>query len=191
LTGGRSVACGWIGAFGTAFLSHRNSFVMGAFFLGGHPAMHGCSDMLVTSAVRDTIATFNLAPRAINMMQKRVPRRHHTQGPDVPEPRTTLAYYSSAVTAMELTATLEIAFDSFPEELASKIGNAVSMVGGIPLFGPYSGILIGVGLAIKLISNLANALVDARPEFTETIRLLRISCARRSGSPSRIQGHFP
>jgi hypothetical protein len=131
----------------------------------------GKKDMLLTSAVRDPFTTFNLATRAINLMPKRVPRKAHIKGPAATENGTELVYYINALTAQALTLTFDMAFDDFPDELVNEIGGAITTAGGIPIFGPYSGILLGVGMAVKLISKFANALVDARPEFTVTEKL--------------------
>ena len=64
-----------------------------------------------------------------------------------------------------------MAFDDYPDELIDKISGAITTAGGVPVFGPYSGILLAVGSAIKLVSKLANALIDSRPEFSVTERL--------------------
>lgn len=131
----------------------------------------GKADMLLTSAVRDAFTTFNQAPRAINLMPKRVPRKSRITGPAATENGTPLVYYVPALTAQSLTLTLDLAFDDFPDELVDRIGGAISTTGSIPVFGPYSGILLAVGQAIKLVSRLANALVDSRPDFSVTERL--------------------
>lgn len=131
----------------------------------------GKKDMLLTSAIRDPFTTFNLATRAINLMPKRVGRKEHITGPKATENGTELVYYINALTAQSLTLTFDMAFDDFPDELVDQIGSAITTAGGIPVFGPYSGIILGVGTAVKLISKLANALVDARPEFSVTEKL--------------------
>jgi hypothetical protein len=131
----------------------------------------GKADMLLTSAVRDPFVTFNQAPRAINLMPKRVPRRSRITGPAATENGTPLVYYVPALTAQSLTLTLDLSFDDFPDELVDQIGGAITGAAGIPIFGPYNGILLAVGQAIKLVSRLANALVDSRPDFSVTERL--------------------
>lgn len=128
-------------------------------------------DMLLTSAIRDPYTTFNMAPRAINLTKRRLAARTDIIGPDAPEDGTPLVYYSPAVTSQSLTVTFDLAFDDFPDELVGKIAQAVSAAGSIPVFGPYSGVLIGAGTAIKLISSLANALTDSTPDFSATERL--------------------
>ena len=151
------------------------SIILRHLYTGGFPkgSVFGSvrKDMLVTSAVRDTFATFNMAPRAINYTKRHITVQSHIKGPAATEDGTPLVYYSPAVTAMSTNATFEMSFDDFPAELVGKIGNAITSAGGIPVFGPYSGVLIGVGAAIKLVSSLASDLVDSRPEFTETERL--------------------
>jgi hypothetical protein len=129
------------------------------------------SDLLITSAVRDVFATFNAAPRAINMLRRRVPHHSTLAGIDATENGTPLIYYSPAVTQVSTTATIELSFDDYPDELVSRIGNAIVTAGGIPLFGPYGAVLIGVGLAMKLVSTVVNALTDSKPEFSISERL--------------------
>jgi hypothetical protein len=129
------------------------------------------SDILITSAVRDVFATFNAAPRAVNMLRRRITRRTVLSGIDATESGTPLIYYSPAVTQVSTTATVELSFDDYPDELVSRIGNAIVTAGGIPLFGPYGAVLIGVGLAMKLVSTVVNALTDAKPEFSISERL--------------------
>jgi hypothetical protein len=131
----------------------------------------GKKDMLLTSAIRDPFTTFNLAPRAINLMPKRVPKRAHIRSATATENGTELVYYISALTAQSLAVTFDMAFDDFPDELVDRIGGAIGTAGSIPVFGPYSGCLVGVGTAIKLVSKFVNALVDARPDFSVTERL--------------------
>jgi hypothetical protein len=128
-------------------------------------------DSLLTTAVRDVFTTFNAAPRAVNFMKRRIPRKTNIAGVDATESGTPLVFYSPAVTTVSTTATVEMAFDDYPDELVSRIGGAIVSAGGIPLFGPYGPVLIGVGLAIKLVSSVVNALSDSRGEFSVSERL--------------------
>ena len=122
--------------------------------------------MLLTSAVRDAIATFNMAPRAINLMPKGVRKKSHLQGTAATENGTDLIYYVNALTAQSLTVTIDVAFDDFPEELVNQVAGMICGAGAIPLFGPYNGVLLGVRTAIKLVSKLVRSLADARPDLT-------------------------
>ena len=131
----------------------------------------GKKDMLLTTAVRDPFMTFNMAPRAINLMPRRVAQKAHIRGAAATANGTELVYYINALTAQSLALTFDMSFDDFPDELCERIGGAISIAGSIPVFGPYSGVLIAAGAAIKLMGRLVNALVDARPEFTVTERL--------------------
>jgi hypothetical protein len=128
-------------------------------------------DFLLTSAVKDVFTTFNAAPRAVNMVRRRVTPGTGIAGLDATENGTPLVYYSPAVTTVSTTATVEMAFDDYPDELVSRIGNAISTAGGIPLFGPYGPVMIGVGLAIKLVSTVVNVLSDVKAEFSVSERL--------------------
>jgi hypothetical protein len=128
-------------------------------------------DVLLTSAVRDVFTTFNAAPRAINLMKRRIPRGTHIAGVDATESGTPLVFYTAAVTMVSTTATIELSFDDYPDEFVSRIGSAMVSTGGIPLFGPYGPVILGVGLAIKLVSSVLNAISDSRPEFKVSERL--------------------
>ena len=128
-------------------------------------------DVLLSSAVRDVFTTFNAAPRAVNMLKRRIAPRTHIAGLDATESGTPLIYYSPAITTVSTTATIEMSFDDFPDELVSRIGGAIASAGGIPLFGPYGPVMIGVGLAMKLVSTVVNALSDSRAEFSVSERL--------------------
>lgn len=128
-------------------------------------------DVLITSAVRDVFGTFSAAPRAINILRRRVSRGSNITGVEANESGTPLVFYSPAVTAVSTTATIEMAFDDYPDELVSRIGGAMVSGGSIPLFGPYGGAIIGVGLAVKLVSSLINSLSDSKAEFGVSERL--------------------
>jgi hypothetical protein len=121
--------------------------------------------------VRDVFTTFNAAPRAVNIVKRRVPHHTNISGVDATESGTPLIFYTPAVTAISATATIELSCDDFPDELVSRIGGAIVSAGGIPLFGPYGPVMIGVGLAMKLVSSAVNALTDSRPDFSVSERL--------------------
>ena len=151
------------------------SIILRHAYTGRYPksGMFGPSrkDILLTSAVRDVFATFNAAPRAVNIVKRRIPSGSSITGVDATDNGTPLIYYSPAMTSVSTTATIELSFDDFPDELVSRIGNAIVSTGGIPLFGPYGAVMIGVGLAIKLVSNIVNTLSDSRAEFSVSERL--------------------
>ena len=128
-------------------------------------------DLLVTTAVRDVFTTFNAAPRAINILKRRISQRTDIKGLDATESGTPLVFYSPAVTMVSTTATVEMSFDDFPDQLVTRIGSAIASAGGIPLFGPYGPVMIGVGHAIKLASTVVNSLSDATAEFSVSERL--------------------
>ncbi len=128
-------------------------------------------DLLISSAVRDVFTTFNAAPRAVNIIKRRLPKGSSITGVNATESGTPLVFYSPAVTMVSTTVTVEMSFDDYPDELVSRIGNAIVSAGGIPLFGPYGPVMIGVGLAIKLVSTVVNALTDSKAEFSVSERL--------------------
>jgi hypothetical protein len=144
---------------------YTGRFPKGSLFGGAR------KDVLLTSAVRDVFTTFNAAPRAVNMIKRRIAPKSGITGVDATENGTQLVFYSPAVTMVSTTATVEMSFDDYPDELVSRIGSAISTAGTIPLFGPYGPVMIGVGMAIKLASTVVNTLTDSRAEFSVTERL--------------------
>lgn len=128
-------------------------------------------DFLLSTAVRDVFATFSAAPRAVNILKRRVPVRSDIASLAATESGTPLVYYSPAVTNVSTTVTVEMSFDDFPDVLVSQIGGAISAAGGIPLFGPYGPVMIGVGTAMKVLSSLVNSISDNKPEFSVSERL--------------------
>ncbi|MFN7919989.1 MAG: hypothetical protein U0Q16_07830 [Bryobacteraceae bacterium] len=125
----------------------------------------GRKEMLLTSAVKDMV-TFNAAPRALNVLKKRVPAKSNMMGPSATEEGTAVVFYSPAVTSPSTSIAFDIFFNDFNNELVGKVGDAFSSAAGLPIFGPYSGVLLAAGLAIKLGGNLADSLVDGGPEQT-------------------------
>ena len=150
------------------------SIIIRHVYTGKFPASSFLSsrkDVLVTSAVRDVFATFNAAPRAINLLKRRIASRADMFGIDATESGTPLVFYTPAVTSVSTTATFEMSFDDFPDELVTRVSNAITTAGNVPVFGPYGPVLIGVGLAIKLAASAVNALSDSKAEFSVSERL--------------------
>src|SRR4051812_33936040 len=71
---------------------YTGRFPKGAVFGGSR------RDLLLTSAVRDVLTTFNAAPRAINILKRRIPHRSDIKGVDATENGTPLVFYTPAVT---------------------------------------------------------------------------------------------
>ncbi len=151
------------------------SIIVRHIYTGRFPnaSMFGASrkDLLLTSAVRDVFTTFSAAPRAINILKRQIARSTNIKGVDATESGTPLIFYTPAVTMVSSTATIELSFDDYSDELVSRIGSAITSAGGIPLFGPYGSVMIGVGLAIKLVSSVVNTVADAKAEFSVSERL--------------------
>lgn len=151
------------------------SIILRHLYTGRYPKGSAFSgsrrDVLITSAVRDVFTTFNAAPRAVNILKRRVPAGSDIGGIDATESGTPLIFYTPAVTMVSTTVTLEMAFDDFPDELVSRVGGAIASAGGVPLFGPYGPVMIGVGMAIKMASSVVNSLADSRAEFSVSERL--------------------
>lgn len=85
-------------------------------FTGNTPRtwLDKAKDMLITSAFK-SIATFNEAPRAVNLLRQQVKPFSHIQW-RAGDKGTPLAFYTPAVAEPATFATFEIVFDDFPDE---------------------------------------------------------------------------
>lgn len=127
-------------------------------------------DLLLTTAIKGQ-TFFDAAPRAINFHVPRVAQRSTLGTPAATDQGTSLVYYSPAITEPTLTLTLDLAFDSFPDELIRKIGGGFQGLAGLPIFAPYAGyLLIGSQLA-TLGADAGKALLEggADASFTDTL----------------------
>jgi hypothetical protein len=60
-----------------------------------------------------------------------------------------------------------MSFDSFDTRLFDTVGSLFQAAAGIPIFAPQQGILMAAGLITKLVSSIANSIIDRRPRFKE------------------------
>jgi hypothetical protein len=138
-------------------------------YTGQHPrsAFGKSRDMLAMSAMKG-LGVYNAAPRAVNFLKKDVTRTSSIQFAGAAEEGTPLVYYSPALTQPDSVVTVEVVFDEFPKESMDKVGGAFSSLAGVPMFAPYSGVLLAAGLLIKLVGKIGEAIVDGDPAFRST-----------------------
>jgi len=137
---------------------------------GGFGGFDRTKDMLVTSAMK-SIATFNAASRAVNLLKKHVKARYDCRGPDAVEEGTVLVYYSPALTEKNTILTLELGFDEFPNELFEIVSEGFKQVAGIPLFMSANSYLLGASAITRLLGNIGSRLFDHSPVFKATDQL--------------------
>ena len=131
-------------------------------------------DMLVTTAIKSS-ASFNAAPRAVNIVQKNVAAGHNVKNPAATGNGTSLVYYSPALTETNTLLTVELGFDEFPDELFGIVAQALTQAAGIPLFVSASAHLLTASAITKLAGRLGSLMFDRSPVFqaTEPLSFLR------------------
>ena len=138
-------------------------------------AIFGYNDgLLVSSAIR-SIATFNAAPRAVNMLKKKVSKHTNLDTPVATEDGTPLVYYTPALTETNTVMTIEFIFDEFPQKMVDSIAKAFGTAAAIPIFAAQSTYLVAAGVVTSLVGRLAEHLFDGRAPFsvTESLSFLR------------------
>jgi len=130
-------------------------------------------DMLVSSAFK-SIATFDEAPRAVNLLQRKVKPKTNAEWEAVGK-GTPLAFYTPAVAEPATLATFEIVFDNFPNEILEKLSGAISDAGAIPVFAPQKLYFLAASFILKLVASGGHSLFDGDIAFsaTETIAFAR------------------
>lgn len=138
-------------------------------------AIFGYNDgMLITSAIR-SIATFNAAPRAVNVLKKKVSKHTNMDIPIATEEGTPLIFYTPALTEPNTVMTIEFIFDEFPQKVVESIAKAFSTAAAIPIFAAKSTYLVAAGVVTSLVGRIAEHLFDGRAPFsvTESLSFLR------------------
>ena len=130
-------------------------------------------DMLLTSAFK-SLATFNQAPRAVNLLRRGVEAGNNIRWSAI-DKGMPLAFYTRAVSELASTATFEMVFDEFPDDTLSKLGDAVVAASGVPLFAAQSIYLLAAGSLLKLFARAGHTVFDGDVAFrsSETITFLR------------------
>jgi hypothetical protein len=130
-------------------------------------------DMIVSSAFK-SIATFDEAPRAVNLLERKVKPKTNAEWKAVGK-GTPLAFYTPAVAEPATLATFEFVFDNFPNEILEKLGGAIAEAGAIPVFAPQKLYFLAASFILKLVASGGHSLFDGDIAFsaTETIAFAR------------------
>lgn len=132
-------------------------------YTGRYPR-RGSRAMLVTSAIKG-LEQAKSAPRALNLLE---PTRSKCDiaVPLATHPGTRLVYYQPALTGLRAALQVDISFERIDNESIQRIGGYVIAAGGIPLFAPLTGYLLGVGIGIRIVGRLLKTFRDRAPECT-------------------------
>ncbi|HEX2254411.1 MAG TPA: hypothetical protein VHQ65_14175 [Thermoanaerobaculia bacterium] len=125
---------------------------------------------LVTSAVKSW-QSFDMQPRALNILKRGVKKRETILGPAATEEGTPLVFYSPALVDRSLIVTFELAFDDVNEAVIQAVGAVFQVAAGLPVFVSAAPHLLAASALFRLGGQIANALFDGRAEFQGTENL--------------------
>jgi hypothetical protein len=149
------------------------SIVLRQVYTGRFPEKHLFSStkpMLLTTAIKD-ISTTSAAVRAVNIVKDSVQPNSSISGPSASAEGTNLVYYSPAVVSPLINISVELIFQDFDAEIFSRASQLFQNLGGVPIFMPASGYLMGASTVLKLAGNIGQALLDGRPVLSETMQI--------------------
>ncbi len=149
------------------------SIVLRQVYTGQFPQKHLFSStkpMLLTTAIKD-ISTTSAAVRAVNIVKDKVSPHSSMAGPAATAEGTNLIYYSPAVVSPLINITVEMIFQDFDPQIFSRASQLFQNLGGVPIFMPASGYLMGASTVLKLAGNVGQALFDGQPVLSETMQL--------------------
>jgi hypothetical protein len=149
------------------------SIVLRQVYTGRYPEKHLFSNskpMLLTTALKD-ITTTSAAVRAVNIVKDKVQPGKSFSGPAASAEGTNLVYYSPAVASPLITITVELVFQDLDPQIFDRASQLFSNLGGIPIFMPASGYLMGASTVLKLAGNIGQALLDGQPVLSESMQL--------------------
>ncbi len=127
-------------------------------------------DVLVTSGLR-AFQTFEAAPRAVHMLERRAKRRSFLKAKAV-ESGSPLVYYTPAVTDASALFSIELSSDrEFNEQLGEAFAKAVRAAGVLPVFAPAAPYLIAAGTAIPIVTKAAQLLARPQTFYAEHVEL--------------------
>jgi hypothetical protein len=169
----RKAATGTPTPFSAIGLGHPLSIEIAYVHTGGlssRGVFGGAPGMLITSAVK-RLPVFDSAPRAVNLIVKRVPENLQFADIAADTVGTPLVYYSPALTDRGTAVTVELVFDRFSEDDLTRVGTLLGTAAGLPMFAPASAYLMAGGVLVKLFSKFAEYLTDGRQSFSETLSI--------------------
>jgi hypothetical protein len=127
------------------------------------------SDILCVSGAKAP-ETFDATPRAINLLEQKVPEKTYLEFSAL-NACTPYIYYKKAMDTDTINITIELAANSFNEEILSTISNLLGKAAGLPLFMPVSGKLLAGTQLVNIIASGANDLFASGPFLSETITI--------------------
>jgi len=142
-------------------------------YTGRFPQKHLLSNsrpMLLTTALKD-ITTTSAAVRAVNIVKDKVQPGKSFSGPAASAEGTNLVYYSPAVASPLITITVELIFQDLDPQIFDRASQLFGSLGGIPIFMPASGYLMGASTILKLAGNIGQALLDGQPVLSESMQI--------------------
>src|SRR5277367_2030393 len=149
------------------------SIVLRQVYTGRFPQKHLLSNskpMLLTTALKD-ITTTSAAVRAVNIVKDKVQPGNTFSGPAASAEGTSLVYYSPAVASPLITVTVELIFQDLDPQIFDRASQLFGSLGGIPIFMPASGYLMGASTILKLAGNIGQALLDGQPVLSESMQI--------------------
>jgi len=128
-------------------------------FLGGK------KDIMIVSGVK-AYNTYGAAPKAINMIKKKVADNKylHMGAFDEGSP---IVYYSPAVDVSTTFCSFHLVADTFNEETFGIVSNLFSSAGGLPIFAPAAPFLLAGSVISGMIGNIGKAIFESKPFMTE------------------------
>lgn len=127
---------------------------------------------LVSSAVKSW-QTFDMQPRAFNILKQTATRRVPIAGPAATEEGTPVVFYSPSLIDRSLILTVEMAFDNVDEDVFKAVGSVFGSAAGLPVFASAAPYLLAASVLFRLGGEIGNRVFDSRAEFqaTENINL--------------------
>lgn len=126
-------------------------------------------DILCVSGVK-AAETFNAAPRAINLLEQKIPDNTYLEFSAF-DAATPYVYYKKSVDTDTIDITIELAASSFDESLVDTITGLLKNAADLPIFMPAAGKLMAGSQFVNLVANGANDLFAPAPFLSETITL--------------------
>jgi hypothetical protein len=149
------------------------SIVLRQVYTGRYPEKHLFSNskpMLLTTSLKD-ITTTSASVRAVNIVKDKVQPGKSFFASAASAEGTSLVYYSPAVASPLITITVEMIFQDLDPQIFDRASQLFSNLGGIPIFMPASGYLMGASTVLKLAGNIGQALIDGQPVLSESMQL--------------------
>lgn len=124
-------------------------------------------DMAVISGVKD-YSVFAASTRALNFIALKTDSHSHLKSASAFTNGTSVIAYYSSVVSDNLTLSVELAADDFPETFIEQVSKGLEAAAEIPLLIPYAGYLLGAGVIAHLASDISNTLIDGQADYSIT-----------------------